>query len=258
MNCIEPRRFSSVLIVGLLIAVVSQLVSLAGANWLIPVSSFPPPAPTVTVVSPENARSYNSESVRLHFVVNGANWNRYGFLKLTWIGYSLDENPKTAFVGENETIPDVNDLMTRFSADLTGLSVGNHSLTVYARGEGLYSLQAYEAINYSEYCSSPKIFFETQNITPATTPAPTSSLQLSPLLSPGSPFSTAPPSASPNPGISTTASPKPSLTPTSSNSAPPNNPPSNNLFFLGVSIVTAVMGFLALTEAFSRLRKQRR
>lgn len=236
----------------------TQLVSFATANWLIPVSNSPPPAPTVTVVSPENTRSYNSDSVRLHFVVRGSNWNRYGFLKIAWVGYSLDEKAKVEFVGEDETIPDVNDLITRFSADLTGLSTGNHSLTVYAQGEGVYSLEAYEAINYSESCFSAKIFFETHNITASPTPLPNTSLQPSPTPSTSPHFSTPTQSQLPNQSPSTTASPTPSATTASLDSQTPSNTASNSPFFLGISIVTAVMGSLALAEAIFRLRKMKK
>jgi hypothetical protein len=207
------------------------------------------------VVSPENTRSYNSDSVRLIFVVRGSNWNRYGLLKIAWVGYSLDEKEKVAFVGENETVPNVNDLITRFSTELTDISTGNHSLTVYVQGEGVYSLEAGKAIDYVESCFSAKIFFETNNLEALPASLPNASLQHSLLLSAGPPLPTLKQSQLHNQSPSTTVTPAPSTTNDSLDSQTSSNTTSNSPFFLGISIVTAIMGSLALAEAIFRIRK---
>jgi len=66
--------------------------------------------PVISVASPEN-RNYTSSEVALNFTVNR---------HVDWIGYSLDGDENVSVTG---------------NTSLTGLSVGLHNVTVYARDE---------------------------------------------------------------------------------------------------------------------------
>ena len=65
-------------------------------------------APAVSVMAPENI-TYDAAEIQLNFTVNE---------QVSWMGYSLDSQPKVQIAG---------------NTTLTGLSNGAHNLTVYAK-----------------------------------------------------------------------------------------------------------------------------
>jgi len=135
-------------------------VNLAKANWMVPVNPSPPPRPEVSIQLPES-NSTCSSTIGLDFLVVGRNWiSSYGgFINVSSVSYSLDDNPAIPFSGDQVLSSDKNSLMGHFLGSLTQLSSGVHSLVVYVDCAGKYSSEPYQWTDFNAVGKSPKVFF---------------------------------------------------------------------------------------------------
>lgn len=108
--------------------------------------------PTITILSPENNKTYDPENVQLVFTVNKPTY---------WMGYCLDNGLNVTIFG-NTTLP--------------SMSEGQHNLTVYA-SDTSYNAGASEVIQFSSGTIYFTVMQDAVMITPPPSPSPSPATQ---------------------------------------------------------------------------------
>ena len=169
----KRKTSALILILALLFSAVAgaSVIQFGRANWLFPTNQEPPDAPILSIAEPLNNKTQTTSDIDLDFTVYVEGWNEYFHANLSWVGYSLDEQPNVPFVGSYGTPRLLTDLRVsmfgsdaqatefHFSGKLTGLIDGIHSLEVSALYVGNYSPAPYKIEKFSVTGYSPKIFF---------------------------------------------------------------------------------------------------
>ncbi len=210
-----------------LIAIISLIagtvnVKVAEANFN--PTSHPPPS--VTVTSPQIAKTY-ANNTEVNFTVTHVSGWFYGKVELGWFGYKLDNgtllsfDPTPTLISHEELNNSIDTEYgvfpadkTQWSAKIVGLSSGSHTIEVWVQTKPLIYSMDFGSI----YGKSDSIdFIVDENTSQA--PAPT--LSLSPLPSPSLTV-TPTPTISPAPSVSLTQLPSP--TPTEPFTSPTQQP----------------------------------
>jgi len=169
-----------------------QAVNVAKANPIPNEQISPPP---IVIQSPLNT-TYDQNDIQLNFTVVGASEYYPMTYKLSLIYYSYDGEFHYNSWGMNLD-------KDQYCTNLTGLSKGEHTLTVYAEGVGSYYISSSQWTQYT--LESVQTVTFTMSKDPPSTPSPTTT-----------PYQTLDPTESPIP------SPTPTLTPTPSPSHSPS------------------------------------
>jgi hypothetical protein len=103
--------------------------------------------PTITVLSPENNKTYDPESVHLIFTVNK---------QTSWMGYCLDNGRNVTIFG-NTTLPPLSD--------------GQHNITVYA-SDTSFNAGASDIVQFSSGTIYFTVMQDAVQITPSPSPSP--------------------------------------------------------------------------------------
>ena len=108
------------LILALLFSAVTgaSIIRFGRANWLFPTDQEPPDAPILSIALPVRNKTQTTGDIDLDFTVYVEGWNEYIHAHLSWVGYSLDEQPNVTFVGSYGTPRLLTDLrVSMFGSD---------------------------------------------------------------------------------------------------------------------------------------------
>ena len=179
----------SVLFASMLIG--TQPFETAKAN---PIPSGQISPPPIIIQSPLNA-TYDQNGIPLNFTVVGASEYYSMTYKLSYIYYICDGQFHDYSLGMNLD-------RDQYCTNLTGLSKGQHTLTVYAEGVGSYYISSSQWTQYTVESTQTVTFTVTKDL--ETTPS-------------SSPTQTPSPTLSPTPSLTASPSPvSPSLSPSQS------------------------------------------
>lgn len=138
------------------------LFNVAIAN---PLPQNPINPPPILIQSPLNSTYYQNDILLNFTIVNASTYSPMVY-HLEVIYYRIDEKPVWIYSNPNNYQPNTE----QFSANLTGLSEGEHTLTVYVDGGGLYYINNSSQIQgYSVESTQTVTFTVTKDL--ETTPA---------------------------------------------------------------------------------------